>query len=59
MQKPKGRPKKDVEPAAFAVQLQAFRDGSITAQRAADALNISRRSFFRKLKEPPQGGVGR
>ena len=54
MQKTKGRPKKDVEPAAFAVQLQAFREGSITAKQAADALNISRRSFFRKLKEQPQ-----
>lgn len=56
MQKPKGRPKKDVEPAAFAVQLQAFRDGSITAQRAADELNISRRSFFYKIRELKENG---
>lgn len=57
MQKPKGRPKKDMEPAAFAVQVQAFRGGSVTAKQAADALNISRRSFFYKIKECPQSGV--
>ena len=54
MQNTKGRPRKDVEPAAFAVQLQAFREGSITAEQAAAALNISRRSFFRRLKEQPK-----
>lgn len=54
MQKSKGRPRKDVEPAAFAAQLQAFREGTVTAKQAAAALNISRRSFFRRLKEQPQ-----
>ena len=54
MQKTKGRPKKDVEPAAFAEQLQAFREKTVTAEQAAAALNISRRSFFRKLKEQLQ-----
>ncbi len=54
MEKKNRRPRIEIDDKAFSVQLEKFRAGEITADKAAAALFISRRTFFRRLKELAQ-----
>ena len=47
----KGRPRIEVDPELFAAQTLDFREGKITAKQAASAVGISRKTFFRRLKD--------
>lgn len=46
-----GRPKANVQITKFKKKFEAFNGGYITAEVAASELNISRATFFRRIKE--------
>jgi len=50
MQNTKGRPRIEVAPDSFAEQARNFTAREVTAEQAAAALGISRRTFYRRLK---------
>ena len=50
----RGRPPKQQDPAQFAAVVGKYRAKEVTAAQAAQELNVSRMTFFRKLKEQPQ-----
>ena len=49
--KKKGRPRKEISEAKLDEQIKAYRAGKIKANEAAEAISISRRTFFRRVKE--------
>ena len=50
MQNITGRPRIEVTPDSFAEQARNFTAREVTAEQAAAALGISRRTFFRRMK---------
>lgn len=47
----RGRPRKEVNPAAFETEKAAYQAREITAEKAAENLGVGRATFFRRLKE--------
>ena len=43
--------KKNIDADAFAAEVSKFRKREVTAAAAAETLKISRRTFFRRVKE--------
>lgn len=47
----RGRPRKEVNSAAFEKEKAAYQAREITAEKAAENLGVGRTTFFRRLKE--------
>ena len=47
----RGRPRKEVNSAAFEKEKAAYQAREITAEKAAENLGVGRATFFRRMKE--------